>query len=400
MSKNPCHIALIGATGSVGSSVLDICRAFPEKFKIIFLVAHRNALKMNDLIHEFHPIGAALTDREAASILRTLQSEVSVYETDDDLEYIVTHPEIDHVVFASSGTAAIKALQKALLADKIVSLANKESIVVAAPWVMPLVRRTDQLRPLDSEHNAIWQCLQGEDKETVEEIYLTASGGPFRTYDQKALRHVTPEMALAHPVWDMGYKVSIDSATLMNKGIEIIEAMYLFDLEHTQVKAVICPGSIVHGIVRFTDGTLKMAASTPDMRLAAATALSYPGRLRLSALPQIMPLSVHSLTVQFYPPDEKLFPCLALAKEAARKKGPYPSLLVGADEVAVDAFLRREISFTQISLVIEQVLSSYNDNAPQTLEESLIILERGRERARALIRSAGRCGKERKSYDR
>lgn len=385
MTNNLSRLAIIGATGSVGKSVLDICRTYPEKFKVAFLVAHQNIKKMSSLINEFHPVGVALTDHEAARSLRELHPDLPIYESEEDLEYIVTHPDVDHVVFASSGTDAIRSLQKALDADKNVSLANKESIVVAAPWVMPLVKRRDQLRPLDSEHNAIWQCLIGENVRNVKEIFLTASGGPFRTYTREKLSYVTPEMALSHPVWNMGYKVTVDSATLMNKGIEIIEAMYLFNLDNTQVHAIICPGSIVHGIVHFSDGTVKMVASTPDMRMAAATALAYPERL--PTMPLVAPLAFAPLSISFYSPDESLFPSLALAKEVACKKGPFPAILVGADEIAVDAFMKKKINFTQIPVVIEKVLSSYNGKAPETLEESLQILQWGKVTAQSIVRT-------------
>ncbi|HCA40537.1 MAG TPA: 1-deoxy-D-xylulose-5-phosphate reductoisomerase [Aminobacterium sp.] len=371
MKNRRIKLAVIGATGSVGSAVLDVCRAFPDSFEVVFLAAHSAVKKMINIAQDFHPEAVVLTNPHAASLFKGKGCSIPVFSGNEALYTIATHPHVDHVVFASSGTAAIKALQGALKEGKEVSLANKESIVVGGPWVMPLVKRDSQLRPLDSEHNAIWQCLRGEMEREVSKIYLTASGGPFRTFTHKELESVTPSMAIAHPVWSMGHKLSIDSATLMNKGIELIEAMFLFRLQSKQVDAVISPGSVVHGVVQFIDGSMKMLASTPDMRLSAASALGYPERLRtMSFVPE---LSLKELTINFYPPNEKLFPCLALAKEAARKLGPYPALLIGADEGAIEAFVKNKITFTQIPLVIEKAMALYNGGTPTSLDECIEI---------------------------
>ena len=365
------RVAVIGATGSVGSSVLSVCRAHADEIEVCGLAARTPSEKLKALAAEFSP--------KILCVYEEAGPEALSQRGPEGLAALAESPEVDHVVFASSGTAAIPALQRALLAGKEVSLANKESIVVAGPWVMPLIMRPDQLRPLDSEHNAIWQCLHGETQNSPAHIYLTASGGPFRTWTAGQLRTVTPEMALKHPVWAMGAKITIDSATLMNKGIELIEAMFLFGLEPHQVDALISPGSFVHGLVEFEDGSVKMLAATPDMRLPAASCLFWPKR-RYPApdfeAPQLSPRAI-----SFEAPDEERFPAMRLARRVMREKGPYPAVLVGADEVAVDRFLKKEIGFTDIAAVAEETLSSCALSSPRSLDEALNALDWARRRA-------------------
>ncbi|MDR2179636.1 MAG: 1-deoxy-D-xylulose-5-phosphate reductoisomerase [Synergistaceae bacterium] len=370
------RVAVIGATGSVGSSVLDVCRHHRDRLEVVALAAGRNAEKLAALSEEFGAPQLCLESKEAAdSLSEKLASpqQKKVLFGASGLEILSQDPDIDHIVFASSGTAAIEALQAALIAGKEVSLANKESIVVGGMWVMPLVRGRDQLRPLDSEHNAIWQCLQGE-KEKPRKIYLTASGGPFRDWSWENLKNVTPEMALKHPVWSMGAKITIDSATLMNKGIELIEAMFLFGVR--QVEALVSPGSFVHGLVEFEDGCVKMLAGEPDMRLPAASCLFWPERLPPKADFPRPELSARTLF--FGLPDEGCFPALKIAKEVMKRGGPYPALLIGADEVAVDRFMKREIPFTAIPEVVEKTLSAYPAGPPVSLDEALTVVEWGR----------------------
>ncbi|MCR5347928.1 MAG: 1-deoxy-D-xylulose-5-phosphate reductoisomerase [Fretibacterium sp.] len=360
--KKKKRVAVIGATGSVGSSVLSVCRAHADEIEVWGLAARTPSEKLKSLAAEFGVKRVCAFDECGASGLADLAES----------------PEVDHVVFASSGTAAIPALQRALKAGREVSLANKESIVVAGPWVMPLITGPDQLRPLDSEHNAVWQCLHGEESSPAR-IYLTASGGPFRSWTSEQLRTVTPEMALRHPVWAMGAKITIDSATLMNKGIELIEAMFLFGLEPYQVDALISPGSFVHGLVEFEDGSVKMLAATPDMRLPAASCLFWPGR-RYPA-PDFEPPLLAPRTLSFEAPDENRFPAMRLARYVMREKGPYPSVLVGADEVAVAAFLEAKIGFTDIAAVVEETLNSCVLSSPRSLDEALDVLDWARRRA-------------------
>ncbi|MDR1375980.1 MAG: 1-deoxy-D-xylulose-5-phosphate reductoisomerase [Synergistaceae bacterium] len=377
------RIAVIGATGSVGSSVLDVCRHHLDRLEVVALAAGQDAEKLASLSAEFGASKLCLAS-EGAAISLANKLALPVLSGASGLRTLAQDPHIDHVVFASSGTAAIEALQFALKAGKEVSLANKESIVVAGAWVMPLARGRDQLRPLDSEHNAIWQCLQGE-AEKPRKIYLTASGGPFRSRSFEELKNVTPEMALKHPVWNMGAKITVDSATLMNKGIELIEAMLLFGLEPHQVEALVSPGSFVHGLVEFQDGCVKMLAGEPDMRLPAASCLFWPERL--PPRHDFPRPGLSGRTLSFDLADERRFPALRIAKEAARKGGPYPALLVGADEVAVDRFLKKDISFTAIPEVVEETMAAYSGAAPRSLDEALAVVEWGRKYCASI------CGK-------
>lgn len=357
------NVGVIGATGSVGSSVMAVCGSWPDKISVKALAANRRSEKLTELAERFN-----------------VKKIYPYVETGDEgLEAIALDPEIEHVVFASSGTAAIKSLCSALKAGKTVSLANKESIVVAGKWVMPLVKFPDQLRPLDSEHNAIWQCLHGEDKEFVRKIYLTASGGPFRKFSAEELRNVTPEMALRHPVWNMGAKITIDSATLMNKGIELIEAMYLFGLDESRVDALISPGSFVHGLVEFEDGSVKMLAAEPDMKLPAGSCLFWPERFFPSG--EFKRPALNLREVRFEEIDAARFPAVRITREVMRLKGGYPAVLVGADETAVDLFLKGRIKFTEITGVIERVLEGFEGGEPESLDDAVRLVEYGRVKA-------------------
>ena len=357
------NLGVIGATGSVGSSVMSVCEAWPDKICVKALAANSRSEKLLALARKFKA------------------EKVYAYETDGEegLERLAVDDEINHVVFASSGTKAIKALCSALKAGKTVSLANKESIVAAGQWVMPLVKHPDQLRPLDSEHNAIWQCLHGEDKNFVSKIYLTASGGPFRKFSSEELKHVTPEMALKHPVWNMGAKITIDSATLMNKGIELIEAMILFRLDASKVDALISPGSFVHGLVEFDDGSVKMLAAEPDMKLPAASCLFWPERFFPS--PEFVKPRYDFHDVRFEVIDTERFPSVKIARKVMRKKGAYPAVLVGADEAAVDLFMNGKIGFVDIPALIEETLSVGNWPEPGSLDDALALIDEGRSKA-------------------
>ena len=365
------NLGVIGATGSVGSSIMSVCEAWPDKIRVVGLAANRRSEKLLTLAKKFNA------------------EKIYAYEEsgDEGLEKLATDENINHVAFASSGTQAIKALCSALKAGKNVSLANKESIVVAGKWVMPLIKHSEQLRPLDSEHNAIWQCLHGEDKAFVRKIYLTASGGPFRNFTYEELKRVTPEMALKHPVWDMGAKITIDSATLMNKGIELIEAMVLFGLNENQVDALISPGSFVHGLVEFDDGSVKMLAAEPDMKLPAASCLFWPERFFPCNSFKRPEYNLHE--IRFYEPDATRFPAIRIAREVMRKKGAYPAVLVGADEVAVDLFLKGEIAFTDIAALIEETLSAWNSPEPEKLEDAIESVRFAKEKALELKNTLG-----------
>ncbi|MCC8183347.1 1-deoxy-D-xylulose-5-phosphate reductoisomerase [Cloacibacillus porcorum] len=376
------RLAVTGATGSVGGAVLDICARFPQLFEIRALAAKSNAKKLTELGRRHGAKLLCLTEPEDKN---WREEGFTCLSGVDGLTEMVEEPSVDHAVFASSGVAAIKALQKALMRGIDVSLANKESIVVAGPWVMPLIKRSDQLRPVDSEHSAVWQCLRDAPKEEVSRIWLTASGGPFRDYSAAQMEGVTPEAALNHPVWKMGPKITVDSATLMNKGIECIEAMQLFGLPAERVGALIHPRSQVHGMAEFVDGTVRLLLSQADMRLPAAAAIAWPRRLPLAenALPPIEP---KDWDLCFREIDEKLFPCFALAREAGRLGGAYPALLVGADESAVRHFLNHEISYRAIAEIISEVLEACGEKTPQTLEEAVALVETGEKMADKICR--------------
>lgn len=376
------RLAVTGATGSVGGAVLDICARFPQFFEIRALAAKSNAKKLTELGRRHGAKLLCLTEPEDK---HWREEGFTCLSGVNGLTEMVEEPSVDHAVFASSGVAAIKALQKALMRGIDVSLANKESIVVAGPWVMPLIKRADQLRPVDSEHSAVWQCLRDAPKEEVSRIWLTASGGPFRDYSAAQMEGVTPEAALNHPVWKMGPKITVDSATLMNKGIECIEAMQLFGLPAERVGALIHPRSQVHGMAEFIDGTVRLLLSQADMRLPAAAAIAWPRRLPLAenALPPIEP---KDWDLCFREIDEKLFPCFALAREAGRLGGAYPALLVGADESAVRHFLNHEISYRAIAEIISEVLEACGEKTPQTLEEAVALVETGEKMADKICR--------------
>lgn len=377
------RVAVIGATGSVGGAVLDICGRFKDKFKVVALAARSNEKKLTELAEKHEVKTLCLTEPDGMFKRRGF----NCLSGTDALSDITAGDGVDHVVFASSGTAAIKALADSLSADKDVSLANKESIVVAGPWTMPLVKRPDQLRPVDSEHSAVWQCIRDEKRGDIEKIWLTASGGPFRKYTAEQMEKVRPADALNHPVWAMGPKITVDSATLMNKGIECIEAMQLFSLGPERVGALIHPGSRAHGMVQFLDGTFKMLLSHADMRLPAAAALAWPERLDLTNLsPETAEFADPSnWKLEFSEPDIKRFPCFGLALRAGEAGGPYPALLIGADEAAVRAFLSGEIGFTEIAPVIEETMERSPAKSPASLEEAIDLVSEGQKTARGVI---------------
>ena len=378
----PIRIAVFGATGSVGGAVLDICRRFPSRFNVTALAACSNEAKLAELALIHKPVKLALTEPKKPFHIAGFQCMTGT----GSLTELASDPEIDHIVFASSGVSAIKALQTALKSDKNVSLANKESIVAAGPWVMPLIKRSDQLRPVDSEHSAVWQCLRESPDNEISKIWLTASGGPFRNYSEDDMKKVTPELALKHPVWKMGAKITIDSATLMNKGIECIEAMQLFDLPSEKVDAVVHPKSQVHGMVLFCDGTMKMLLSSADMRLPAAAAISWPERLDLveSGLGFIPP---SDWDLSFKEIDADLFPCFEAAREAGRMSGAYPSLLIGADEAAVRNFINGAISFTDIPKVVHETLSKWNGIAPTSVDDAISVVKDGEHLAEEICKN-------------
>jgi 1-deoxy-D-xylulose-5-phosphate reductoisomerase len=357
------QVAVLGSTGSIGRQTLEVVHALPHRFAIIGLAAGRNSDLLSKQINQFQPRFVYYQDKIAQPRLTGAEYEFL------SLEEIASHPQVDIVVMATSGKWGLHPTLAAVKAGKRLALANKESLVMAGEIIAKEARRNGaQIMPVDSEHSAIWQCLKGENQKATQ-LILTASGGPFLHYSPAQLNKVTVEQALKHPSWRMGRKVTIDSATLMNKGLEVIEARWLFDMPFDRIKVLIHPQSIIHSMVEFIDGSIKAQLSYPDMRLPIQYALSYPERLANPELPRLNWESIKKLT--FEPPDFDTFPCLKLAIEAGRRGGTYPAVLCAADEVAVELFLSQSIKFTDIAKLVEQTLEEHKAVSHPTLEEIL-----------------------------
>ncbi|MFH1217929.1 MAG: 1-deoxy-D-xylulose-5-phosphate reductoisomerase [Pseudomonadota bacterium] len=355
MQKN---IALLGSTGSIGRNVLNVVRQFPGRFRIVSLAAGRNIKLLRDQIEAFNPSVVSVENlqyaRELASILPSGWSEKIFFGREGN-ERVATISNADTVVSAIVGAAGLMPTLAAIRAGKNIALANKETLVMAGGLVMEEARRHKvTLLPIDSEHNAIFQALTAGRREDVHKIILTASGGPFRQKNERDLWDVTPEEALNHPNWDMGNKISIDSATLMNKGLEVIEARWLFDIEVENIEVLVHPQSIVHSLVEYIDGSVIAQMGIPDMRIPITYALSWPERLKTG-------LSRLNLTkcmdLNFFPPDFNTFPALKLAYHACKLGGTKPAILNAANEVAVASFLAKKIRFPEISLVVAETLN-------------------------------------------
>lgn len=350
-------LAVLGSTGSIGQQTLDIVRSFPQYFKIIALAAGQNTGILNRQINEFKPEYFSCKERSKISDCKFIS-----------VEEMAALSKADIIVMAIGGTAGLAPTIAAVKAGKRIALANKESLVMAGEIVTAEVRRYNaELLPVDSEHSAIWQCLRGEKQ--INRLILTASGGPFINYSKSELELVTAEQALKHPSWKMGKKITIDSATLMNKGLEIIEARWLFDVPVSNIDIVIHPQSIIHSMVEFIDGSTKAQLSNPDMRLPIIHALAYPDRLEYGEVPRLRWDSLRSLT--FSRPDMERFPCLRLAIEAGKKGGTYPAVLCSADETAVNHFLKGEIGFTDIACLVEKALDKHNNSVNPALDDIL-----------------------------
>ena len=383
MGNTVKRLAVLGSTGSIGQQTLEVVRALPHRFHIVGLAAGGNTDLLAKQINEFKPRFVYHRNRESQAHLANAEYELL------SLEQIASHPQVDAVVIATSGKAGLSPTLAAVKAGKKICLANKESLVMAGEIIINEARlNAAQILPIDSEHSAIWQCLAGETQPTAG-LILTASGGPFRGYSPTQLDEVTARQALKHPSWQMGKKVTIDSATLMNKGLEVIEAHWLFDIPFENIRVLIHPQSIVHSMVEFIDGSVKAQLSYPDMRLPIQYALSYPERLPNPQLPRLNWDSINNLT--FEPPDLDTFPCLRLAVEAGIKGGTYPAVLCAADEVAVELFLSERIKFTDIAELVEQALEKHQVIAHPTLEEIMMADAWAREEVRQLITGDNLC---------
>jgi len=382
MMKN---LAILGATGSIGVSTLEIVAAYPERFRVVTMTGGRNLLKLAEQVRLVKPRQVAvIAEADALRLQQLLGGEApQILHGVEGLVACATHPEVDMVVSAIVGAAGLIPTYAAIEAGKDIALANKETLVAAGPLVMASAARHGvRLFPVDSEHSAIFQSLQGHRKTDVRRLILTASGGPFRSHSLEQLQQVTPRQALAHPNWDMGRKISIDSATMMNKGLEVIEARWLFDLPAGKIDVHIHPQSIVHSMVEYTDGSVIAQMGVPDMKTPIAYALSHPERLPL-VLPPLDLCRIGSLT--FAEPDPQRFPCLDLAYRALELGGTAPAVLNAANEVAVEAFLDGQIPFMAIADLIQRVLVLHQ---PQELAHLDVVLKAdvwGREEARRQV---------------
>ena len=371
------QVAVLGSTGSIGRQTLEIVRALPHRFHIIGLAAGKNTALLANQINEFKPRFVYYQDRREQPRLTDAEYEFL------SLEEMASHPQVDTVVMATSGKWGLSPTLAAVKAGKRIALANKESLVMAGEIITHEAKLNGaQIMPIDSEHSALWQCLEGETQKATQ-LILTASGGPFHHYSSAQLNEVTAEQALRHPSWRMGRKVTIDSATLMNKGLEVIEAHWLFDMPFDNIKVLVHPQSVVHSMVEFIDGSVKAQLGYPDMRLPIQYALCYPERLANPQLPRLDWESIKNLT--FEQPDLDTFPCLKLAIEAGRKGGTYPAVLCAADEVAVELFLSQRIKFTDIAKLVEQALEEHQATSHPTLEEIMAADNWAREKVMPLV---------------
>jgi len=359
------RIAVLGSTGSIGTQCLDVAARLTDRIRVIALAAHRDHERLWQQAHQFGVRHVALADEQAASALRLRQPDWHVYAGDEGLQAIATLPEVDTVVVGVAGVCGLAATVAALRAGKSIALASKEVLVAAGESVMSLAKQHGvPVVPIDSEHSAVFQCLQGERPDSVHRILLTASGGALRDLPLEELPFVTPERALQHPTWQMGAKITIDSATLMNKGLEIIEAHWLFGVPADRIQVVLHPQSIVHALVELQDGSVLAQLGLPDMRLPIQYALLYPERVD-THLPRLNLTEVGMLT--FCEPDLRRYPALRVARDALAAGGTMPAAMNAANEVAVARFLRGEIAFTDIIQCARDVMEKHQPQ-PATLE--------------------------------
>ena len=379
------QICLLGGTGSIGESTLDIIRQHPHRFQLRSVSGFRNIEKLAAIASEFKPAVLVVPDELSRfELIKQLNYACDVLIGDQGLITIATESSTDMVVAAIVGAAGLSANIAAAQAGKKVLLANKESLVVAGHLFMDAVRQNGAtLLPLDSEHNAIFQCLPQHadatiDKTGIERILLTASGGPFREFSLEQLKSVTPEQACAHPNWSMGRKISVDSASLMNKGLELIEACWLFDVTPSDIEVVVHPQSIIHSMVSYRDGSVLAQMGNPDMRTPIAYAMSWPERISSG----VEPLDLIKIgKLDFAPADEQKFACLRLAKEAIATGGTLPCILNAANEISVDAFLKGQIGFLDIAQLNERVMQSMSVEKVTSIEQLLLLDQQARQLA-------------------
>lgn len=381
-------ISLLGCTGSIGQSTLKVVERYPERFRVVAMAGGWNVERMAEQVLQFRPLLVSMADSEALEALRQRvkgKIHLEFAQGEEGLRAVATHPEADMVVSALVGAAGLLPTLAAVGAHKDIALANKEALVMAGRLLTKEARSKGvRILPVDSEHSAIFQALQGHRKEDVKRIILTASGGAFLSLPVEQLDEVTPEQAVVHPNWRMGQKITVDSASLMNKALEVIEARWLFDIPPSRIQVQIHPQSIVHSMVEYIDGSIIAQMGVPDMQLPIAYALSYPERLKLG-IPPLDLCKVGPLT--FMAPDPKRFPALELAYQVLEAGGTLPAVLNGANEEAVMAFLRGEIRFTKIVELVRRVVENFSAGDGEALEEVLDADRRARRALRDLIES-------------
>ncbi|HEV2988464.1 MAG TPA: 1-deoxy-D-xylulose-5-phosphate reductoisomerase [Candidatus Angelobacter sp.] len=378
------RIAILGSTGSIGHSTLSVIESNPDRFELVALAAGLNVDAALEQARRWRPKVLSLaSEQDADRAGRSLKSEglgsIELVYGQSGTVRVATHPEVDFVVSAIVGVAGLKATYEAVRAGKEVGLANKECLVAAGELITQEARRRGKpLLPIDSEHNAVHQCMRGGRMAEVERVWLTASGGPFLNTPRAEFEGITVEQALNHPTWKMGRRITIDSATMMNKGFEVIEACRLFNLPPSRISVIVHPQSTIHSLVEFNDGSILAQMSVTDMRLPILYALTFPDRIASGLRFNVLDLK----RLDFCPPDLNRFPCLRLAYEAAESGGAKTVALNAADEVAVAAFLNREIGFADIPRVVEQTIIETKDRSPESIEEVLALDAQARELAR------------------
>src|SRR5947207_1878963 len=386
------RIAILGSTGSIGRSTLSVVESFPDRFQVVSLAAGRNVDLAFEQAQRWRPrVVSVAAESQAENLKIRLKSAgvngIEVVHGAAGTVRVATHPEADFVVSAIVGVAGLEATYEAVRAGKTVGLANKECLVAAGELITAEARRQGKpLLPIDSEHNAVHQCMRGGRMEEVERVWLTASGGPFLNTPKAEFERITVEQALNHPTWKMGQRITIDSATLMNKGFEVIEACRLFDLPPERINVIVHPQSTIHSMVEFNDGSILAQLSVTDMRLPILYALTYPERIASDLRFNVFDLK----KLDFYPPDPEKFPCLRLAYEAAEAGGSKTVALNAADEVAVSAFLDGSIRFQEIPVDIEEVVSETPVGRLESIREVLAVDQKARAGAREKVAALGR----------
>jgi 1-deoxy-D-xylulose-5-phosphate reductoisomerase len=385
------RLAILGSTGSIGVNALDVVRQFPERFEVIGLSAGHNIQLLKQQIQQFQPKVVSVLNKELSNALQRELSPtpLEILHGVEGLIQVAIHPEVDQVISGLVGAVGLIPTLSAIKTQKAIALANKESLVMAGEIIMEEAKKNRvQILPVDSEHSAIFQSLLGHQKEDVHRLILTASGGPFLNLPMDKLHEVTVKDALSHPRWEMGKKITIDSASLMNKGLEVIEAHWLFNIPVEKIDVQIHPQSIVHSMVEYIDGSIVAQMGITDMRIPISYALSYPQRLHLN-LPHLDLSQKGGLT--FFPPDPERFPCLKLAYQSIKIGETMPTILNAANELAVNAFLEGSIKFTDVPLLIQRVMEGHEVKSAHTIEDILRADQWARERSKAILERGKFC---------